>query len=386
MMDNRIKEQKGDRKMDFIDLGRQYQLIKDKVDAGIQHIIDSRHFIMGPEIAELEKRLAVFTGRKYCLTCGSGTEALQIPLMAYELQKTDAVFVPSFTFFASAESVNLAGATPVFVDIDSTFNMSIESLEKEIARVLEEGKLTPRGIIPVDLFGRSANYDAILPIAEKYGLFVLEDAAQGFGGSLHGKRNGAFGDVSATSFFPAKPLGCYGDGGAIFTDDEALYNKMKSIRVHGMGSDRYDNIRMGMNGRMDTMQAVVVLAKLDIFEDELKARQEVAAWYTEELADSFVVPETDPEYFSAWAQYTLRAKNAEERAKIIEGMKEKGIPVMIYYPIPLHEQTAYKNLGYGDVKLPYCSQAAKEVFSLPMHPYLKREEVRYICETLKSLI
>ncbi|MBQ6383206.1 MAG: DegT/DnrJ/EryC1/StrS family aminotransferase [Clostridia bacterium] len=372
--------------MDFIDLGRQYQLIKDKVDAGIQHVIDSRHFIMGPEIAELEKRLAVFTGRKYCLTCGSGTEALQIPLMAYELQKTDAVFVPSFTFFASAESVNLAGATPVFVDIDSTFNMSIESLEKEIARVLEEGKLTPRGIIPVDLFGRSANYDAILPIAEKYGLFVLEDAAQGFGGSLHGKRNGAFGDVSATSFFPAKPLGCYGDGGAIFTDDEALYNKMKSIRVHGMGSDRYDNIRMGMNGRMDTMQAVVVLAKLDIFEDELKARQEVAAWYTEELADSFVVPETDPEYFSAWAQYTLRAKNAEERAKIIEGMKEKGIPVMIYYPIPLHEQTAYKNLGYGDVKLPYCSQAAKEVFSLPMHPYLKREEVRYICETLKSLI
>ena len=372
--------------MDFIDLGRQYELIKDKVDSGIRSVIDSRHFIMGPEIAELEKRLAQFVGRKYCLTCGSGTEALQIPLMAYGLQKTDAVFVPSFTFFASAESVNLIGATPVFVDIDSTFNMDINSLETEIKRILNEGKLTPKGIIPVDLFGRSANYDKILPFAEKYGLFVLEDAAQGFGGSLHGKRNGSFGDVSATSFFPAKPLGCYGDGGAIFTDDEDLYNTMKSIRVHGMGTDRYDNIRMGMNGRMDTIQAAVVLAKLDIFENELEARQKVAGWYTEELKDAFIVPETDPEYYSAWAQYTLLAKNEEERARIIGGMKEKNIPVMIYYPIPLHQQTAYKNLGYGDIKLPYCESVSQRVFSLPMHPYLKKEEVKLICDHLKSII
>lgn len=372
--------------MDFIDLGRQYELIKDKVDSGIRSVIDSRHFIMGPEIAELEKRLAQFVGRKHCLTCGSGTEALQIPLMAYGLQKTDAVFVPSFTFFASAESVNLIGATPVFVDIDSTFNMDINSLETEIKRTLNEGKLTPKGIIPVDLFGRSANYDKILPIAEKYDLFVLEDAAQGFGGSLHGKRNGSFGDVSATSFFPAKPLGCYGDGGAVFTDDEDLYNTMKSIRVHGMGTDRYDNIRMGMNGRMDTIQAAVVLAKLDIFENELEARQKVAGWYTEELKDAFIVPETDPEYYSAWAQYTLLAKNEEERARIIGGMKEKNIPVMIYYPIPLHQQTAYKNLGYGDIKLPYCESVSQRVFSLPMHPYLKKEEVKLICDHLKSII
>lgn len=372
--------------MEFIDLGRQYEVIKEKVNQGIQNVVESRHFIMGPEVLELEEKLARFAGRKHCLTCSSGTDALQIPLMAYELKKTDAVFVPSFTFFASAESVNLSGATPVFVDIDSTFNMSIESLENEIQRVIKEGKLTPKGIIPVDLFGRSANYDAILPIAKKYGMFVLEDAAQGFGGSLHGKRNGAFGDVSATSFFPAKPLGCYGDGGAIFTDDDELYVKMKSIRVHGMGSDRYDNVRMGMNGRMDTIQAAVVLAKLDIFEDELQARQKVAAWYTEELKDSFIVPETDPEYFSAWAQYTLKAKDEEQRSKIIAGMKEKGIPVMVYYPIPLHEQTAYKNLGYGDVKLPCCSEAAKRVFSLPMHPYLKRDEVKYICDTLKSIL
>lgn len=372
--------------MEFIDLGRQYEVIKDKIDEGIRRVIESRRFIMGPEVLELEDRLAKFVGRKYCLTCASGTDALQIPLMAYELTKTDAVFVPSFTFFASAESVNLAGGTPVFVDIDSTFNMSPESLENEIKRVLSEGKLNPKGIIPVDLFGRSANYDAILPIAKKYNLFVLEDAAQGFGGSLHGKRNGAFGDVSATSFFPAKPLGCYGDGGAIFTDNEELYDMMKSIRVHGMGSDRYDNVRMGMNGRMDTIQAAVVLAKLDIFEDELESRQKVAQQYTKELEDSFIVPETDPEYYSAWAQYTIRAKNEDERSRIIMGLKEKNIPVMIYYPIPLHEQTAYKKLDYGYISLPNCSHASKQVFSVPMHPYLKEEEIDTICEALVNVI
>lgn len=372
--------------MDFIDLGRQYEVIRDKVDADIERVVKSRRFIMGPEVLELENRLAAFAGREYCLTCGSGTEALQIALMALGLEKTDAIFVPSFTFFASAESVNVTGATPVFVDIDSTFNMSPESLEHEIEKVLAEGKLNPKGVIPVDLFGRSADFDRILPIAEKYGLFVLEDAAQGFGGSLHGKRNGSFGIISATSFFPAKPLGCYGDGGAIFTDDEELFEIMKSIRVHGSGSDRYDNVRMGLNGRMDTIQAAVVLAKLDIFEDELEARQKVASWYGEELKDTFRIPETDPEYYSAWAQYTIRAKDENERNKIIVGMKEKDIPVMIYYPIPLHEQTAYKNLGYGDVKLPYCSQVAKQVFSLPMHPYLTKEETVFICDTLKSII
>ncbi len=372
--------------MEFIDLGRQYEVIKDKVDANIRKVIDSRRFIMGSEVLELEDRLAEFAGRKYCLTCSSGTDALHIPLMAYELHATDAVFVPSFTFFASAESINLSGATPVFVDIDSTYNICIESLITEIERVISEKKLVPKGIIPVDLFGRSANYDEILSIAEKYNLFVLEDAAQGFGGSLHGKRNGSFGNVSATSFFPAKPLGCYGDGGAIFTDDDELYKKMKSIRVHGMGSDRYDNIRLGMNGRMDTIQAAVLLAKLDVFEDELAARQMVAEWYSAELNDSFIVPESDPEYYSAWAQYTLMARNESERNAIIMGLKEKDIPVMVYYPIPLHEQTAYKNMGYGDVKLPYCSHVSKRVFSLPMHPYLKREEVKYVCDVLKSII
>ena len=222
-------------------------------------------------------------------------------------------------------------------------------------------------------------------IAEENGLFVLEDAAQGFGGSLHGKRNGSFGDVAATSFFPAKPLGCYGDGGAIFTDNEELYNVMHSIRVHGQGSDKYDNVRLGLNGRMDTIQCAVVLAKLTVFEDELKARQDVADWYDKYLDASFDRPLRDKEYFSAWAQYTVLAKDEEQRSKIVAGMKEKDIPVMIYYPIPLHQQTAYKNLGYGDVSLPYCESVAKRVFSLPMHPYLKEEEVKQICEALNSV-
>lgn len=372
--------------MNFIDLGRQYQVIQDDIQKRINHVLNTQHYIMGPEIQELEERLAKYAGRKYCLTCGSGTEALQIPLMAYNLKATDAVFVPSFTFFASAESISITGGTPVFVDVDKTFNMDPESLEQQIQRVIREGKLSPRGVISVDLFGRSANYDAITPIVEKYNLFLLEDAAQGFGGSLHGKRNGSFGDVSATSFFPAKPLGCYGDGGAIFTDNDELYKVMHSIRVHGQGSDKYDNIRMGLNGRMDTIQAAVVLSKLEIFDQELEKRQQVAGWYTENLKDYFELPCVDNEYFSAWAQYTLRATDEMQRDKIVRRMKEKDIPIMIYYPIPLHEQTAYKSQGYGDVVLPYCSDVAKRVFSLPMHPYLKEEEVKQICDTLKSII
>lgn len=372
--------------MKFIDLGRQYEILKDNIDSNINKVVNSQQFIMGPEVEQLEEALAKFTGRKYCLTCGSGTEALQIPLMSYNLKKSDAVFVPSFTFFASAESVNLAGGTPVFVDIDKSFNMDPVSLEEQIKKVVEEGKLDPKGIVVVDLFGRSANYDAIEPIAHKYNLFILEDAAQGFGGSLHGKRNGAFGDVSATSFFPAKPLGCYGDGGAIFTDDEKMYNLMHSIRVHGQGSDKYDNVRMGINGRMDTMQAAVVLAKLTVFEDELRLRQQVADWYDEELKGYFITPERDKEYFSAWAQYTILAKDSKQREYIINKLKEKDIPIMIYYPIPLHEQTAYKNSEYSNVKLEHCSSIAKRVMSLPMYPYLKHEEVIMICDALKDAI
>ncbi len=371
--------------MNFIDLNRQYKRIEKDLKSRFTQILESQHFIMGEEVEEMEKALASFVGRKYCLSCASGTDALVIPLMAYELKKEDAVFVPSFTFFASAESVVLAGATPVFVDVDSSFNMDPISLEASIRKVLSEGKLTPKGIIPVDLFGRSANYDAILPLAEQYGLFVLEDAAQGFGGSLHGVRNGCFGDVSATSFFPAKPLGCYGDGGAIFTDQEELWEKMASIRIHGKGKDRYDNVRIGLNGRMDTLQAAVILAKLPLFEEELQLRQKVADYYSEQLASYFVLPGREEGYFSSWAQYTMLAKNKEQRDLIIQCMKAQDIPIMIYYPIPLHMQTAFSNLGYAPEDLPVSTALASRVFSIPMHPYLERTEQDRICMYLKAV-
>lgn len=372
--------------MQFIDLGRQYKRIENGLKERWEVILNKQAFIMGDEVLEMEQKLADFCGRKFCLSCGSGTDALIIPLMAYELKKTDAVFVPSFTFFASAESVVLAGATPVFVDVDENYNMNPQSLLMAIDKVKKEGKLTAKGVIPVDLFGRSANYLEILPIAKEFNLFVLEDAAQGFGGSLNGKRNGSFGDVSATSFFPAKPLGCYGDGGAIFTDNEALYKKMASIRVHGHGTNKYDNVRIGINGRMDSLQAAVILEKLSIFEEELEKRQQIAAWYTEELQGSFVLPGKDLGYYSSWAQYTLRATNPEQRDRIIAKMRDNGVPLMIYYPIPLHMQTAFAYLNYCEDDLPNCASYAKQVFSVPMHPYLEKEEVKYICNRLKESI
>lgn len=372
--------------MQFIDLERQYRVIEDDVKRRMNNVLETQHYIMGPEVLEMEKKLADFVGRKYCLSCASGTDALVIPLMAYGLTKKDAVFVPSFTFFASAESVNLAGGTPIFVDIDEYYNMNPDSLEKAINKTLEEGKLIPRGIIPVDLFGQSADYDAILPIAEKYGLFVLEDAAQGFGGNIRGKRNGSFGDVSATSFFPAKPLGCYGDGGAIFTDDEKLYKLMTSIRVHGQGNDKYDNVRMGLNGRMDTLQAAVILSKLEVFEKELIERNRVADSYRRHLEGVFELPKVQEGFYSSWAQFTMRAKDSEQRDEIIAKMKKKNIPIMVYYPIPLHEQTAYSSENHDKESLRFGSEVAKRVFSVPMHPYLEENEIVAICDALKDIV
>lgn len=372
--------------MEFIDLNRQYALIEDEIKTGFDRILTSKQFISGPEITELEDKLASYTGRKHAITCSSGTDALVIPLMTYKLKSTDAVFVPSFTFFATAESVSLAGGTPVFVDsYRDTFNMNIEKLEDEIKRVIEEGKLTPKGIIAVDIFGLPSDYDKIHEISLRYGLFVIEDAAQSFGSSYKGKKAGSFGDISATSFFPAKPLGCYGDGGAIFTDDDELAKEMRSIRVHGQGSDKYDNVRIGMNGRIDTLQAVVLLAKLKLFDDELVKRDEVAKRYHEELKSSFIVPEFKEDYYSAWAQYTIVAKDEEERDRIIKGMKAKGIPIMIYYGIPLHLQTAYAHLGYRVGDLPVSEDLCKRVFSIPMHPYLTEDEIKLIANSLKEV-
>lgn len=371
--------------MQFIDLNRQYERIGDKIQERMQSVMESKRFIMGPEVTELEAKLAEFAGTKYAISCASGTDALVLPLMAYDIKENDAVFVSSFTFFASGESVSFVGGTPVFVDSDETFNMDTKHLETMIEKTIAEGKLNPRGIVAVDIFGLPADYDEINRIAKKYSLFVIEDTAQGFGGIYKGKRNGSFGNVAATSFFPAKPLGCYGDGGAIFTDDDELAEKILSLRVHGQGTSRYDNVRIGMNGRLDTLQAAILIPKLEVFEDELERRDAIAHKYMDKLKDYYRIPVIPEECSSAWAQFTLLAKDEEHRDKIVEAMKEKDIPIMIYYPIPLHLQTAFKNLGYQEGDLPVCEAFSKQVFSIPMHPYLTEEEIDLITEVLIRL-
>lgn len=368
--------------MEFINLKRQYDKIEKEINERIQNVLGHQKFIMGPEIQELEKKLADYTGKKYAFTCASGTDALVIPLMAYELKKTDAVFVPSFTFFASAESIVLAGGTPVFVDSGEDFNVDSEDLEKRIKDVIESGKLTPRGIIAVDLFGQACDYEKIQKVANKYGLFVIEDGAQSMGGEYNGKKNNSFGDVSATSFFPAKPLGGYGDGGAIFTDHGDLAERIISIRVHGKGTSRYDNVRIGLNGRMDTLQAAILIPKLSILDEEIQARQKIAYDYMEKLKDHFVLPVIKKNKLSAWAQFSLLAKDKQQREMIITEMRKQNIPIMVYYPIPLHMQTAFRELGYrkGDLKM--CEEYAERIFSIPMHPYITKEELETISNQL----
>ncbi|MBR0403969.1 MAG: DegT/DnrJ/EryC1/StrS family aminotransferase [Eggerthellaceae bacterium] len=373
--------------MQFIDLKTQYELIEADVVSRVTKVLASQRYIMGPEVAEAEEKLAEFAGTKYCVSCGSGTDALVISLMALGLKKSDAVFVPAFTFFASGESVTLAGGTPVFVDSDSdTYNMSVDDLKRAIKYVQEETDLTPKGIIPVDLFGQPADYDEINEIATQHGMFVLEDAAQGFGSTYHGKRAGSLSLVGATSFFPAKPLGCYGDGGAIFTDDADLCEVMKSVRVHGQGGSKYDNVRIGINGRFDTIQAAIILSKLTIFENEIDARQKVAAAYNERLSDVIKTPVVKDDRVSVWAQYTLEAKSEAEKVDIQKALTDAGIPSANYYPIPMHLSTAYAPLGYKKGDLPVCERQATRVFSLPMHPYLKEEEIATICDIVRSSV
>lgn len=336
--------------MEFIDLHAQYLQLKDEINANIQKVLDHGKYIMGPEVFELEDQLADYVGVQHCITCANGIDALQMVLMAWDIKAGDAVFVPSFTFMSTAEVVSLQGATPVFTDIDiKTFNMSVESLEKQIKKVLAEGKLAPKAIIPVDLFGQPADYDKIMKLAKKYNLLVLEDAAQGFGGSIEGMKACSFGDAATTSFFPAKPLGCYGDGGAIFTDNDELAELLKSIRIHGKGTEKYDNIRIGLNSRLDTIQAAILLPKLKAFKKyELQKRNEIAYRYTESLKDKYTTPFVLDNMQSSWAQYTLLLNNEEERNALQLKLKEHNIPSMIYYPKPLHLQTCYKDFGHSE--------------------------------------
>lgn len=372
--------------IDFIDLHAQQRRIKPKLDAAIQRVLAHGGYIMGKEVAEIEKQLSAFCGAKYTLSCASGTDALVLVLMAKGVKAGDAVFVPSFTFAATAEVVALVGATPVFVDsLPDTFNMDPKSLEQAIAFAKKQG-LKPAAVIPVDLFGQPADYDAIEPIVKANGLWMLCDAAQSFGGSYKGRKVGTIGLATATSFFPAKPLGCYGDGGAVFTDDKELYDVLCSLRVHGQGSDKYDNVRIGVNGRLDAIQAAILIEKLAIFSDEIKTRQKVAKAYSDALKDLFVTPFIAQGNVSAWAQYTVLAKDEVERAKLQTQLKDAGVPTMIYYPKPLHQQTAYKNFPTATGgALPVCEALAKRVFSLPMHPYLEATQLDYITGKIREI-
>lgn len=361
--------------MQFIDLAAQYQHLKTRIDKRIQTVLDHGQYIMGPEVQELEEKLAKYVGVKHAITCANGTDALTLALMALDIGENDAVFVPTFTFFASAESVAYAKATPVFVDSDeATFNICPVDLEKRIETVLAEGKLNLKAIMTVDLFGLPANYPAIQKIADKYNLKIIEDSAQGFGGEINidgkCKRAGSFCDIATTSFFPAKPLGCYGDGGAIFTDNDEYAELIKSYRVHGKGTDKYDNVRIGMNSRLDTIQAAVLLEKLAEFPQELINRNKVANKYEAELGEKFNTPQVPDNYVSSWAQYTLVAPSTEQRTEIMAHLKDQDVPSVIYYGTCMHEQTALNDLGYTIGDFPVAEKMAKRVFSLPMHPYM----------------
>lgn len=388
--------------MQFIDLAAQQQRIRQSLEARIQAVMEHGKFIMGQEVTELEEQLAAYVSARHCISCSSGTDALFMTLMAWGVKPGDAVFVPVFSFFATAEVVALLGATPVMVDIDPlAFNMDPQALQKAIAAVRAQDpalyplpavarteKLTPRAIIPVDLFGQAADYDAILAIAKAGGLAVLEDAAQSFGASYEGKKTCGLGcDAAATSFFPNKPLGCYGDGGAVFTNDDALAEILRSIRVHGKGQGKYDNIRIGINARLDTMQAAILLAKLEIFPSEIAARQQVAQLYAARLADidGLRTPTVLPGRKSVWAQYCITVEHGKRDA-VRAFLQDRDIPSMVYYPTPMHMLGAFSGAGYKPEDMPNALAASRSILALPFHPYMTEEQVATVAKAVKEAL
>ncbi len=370
--------------MNFIDLAAQQRHIRKQLERNISGVLDHGNYINGPEVQALEKKLAEYAGVSFSVGCASGTDALLMSLMAYGINRGDAIFTSPFTFIATAEVIKLLKATPVFVDIDpATFNIDAGKLRSSIENIVDQGKLTPRGIIPVDIFGQPADYDQINSLAKEYNLFVLEDGAQSFGGLYKGRKACSLADVAATSFFPAKPLGCYGDGGMIFTDNRELHDKLTSIRVHGKGKDKYDNVRVGLNGRLDTIQAAILLAKFEIFDNEIALRQEAAQRYNQGLSDLCQTPLVKDFNLSAWAQYSSMHR---ERDRIINHLKSKDIPTAIYYPKPLHLQGAFAHLGYSRGDFPVSEQVSDNIFSLPMHPYLKSSDQQLIIREIHEAL
>ncbi len=371
--------------MEFRDLKNQYLKNKTAIDSAIQNVLLSSHFIGGEPVSQLEEKLADYVGVKHCITCANGTDALQLALMAWEIGEGDAVFVPDFTFFSTGEVVPWVQATPVFVDVDKdTFNLSPESLEEAIQNVIREGKLVPKVVIAVDLFGQPADYPEIRKITQKYNLLLLEDGAQGFGGRIGEKKACSFGDISTTSFFPAKPLGCYGDGGAVFTDNDEWAELIRSYKVHGKGTDKYDNVRIGLNSRLDTLQAAVLLAKFDCFvNEEIDAVNSVAKKYSEYLADIVSVPTIKEGFLSSWAQYTIRLENQNDRDMLQRHLKENEVPSMIYYLKPLHEQKAFEKYKFIPASVNNTTECCMTVLSLPMHPYISESDLRKVIKSVR---
>lgn len=362
----------------FRDLQKQYEVLKPQIDAAMQKVCVQADFISGHEVKELEQQLAEYVGVKHCVTCANGTDALTLVLMAWGIGPGDAILVPDFTFFASGETVAFEGATPLFVDVDKrTFNLDPDKLEETILQVKAQGKYNLRAVVAVDLFGLPADYPRIEAICKKYGLLLLEDGAQGFGGAINGRRVGGFGDAATTSFFPAKPLGCYGDGGAVFTNNDEWAALIRSYAVHGKGSMKYDNVRLGMNSRLDTIQAAILQVKLKAFaEYELAAVEQVSRWYDEALKDNDLMLPYRPEGFtSSWAQYTVILPNGTSRDEVQAKLYEQGIPSMVYYPKPMHQQHAFSNTDGALADCPVTEMLCEQVLSLPMGPYLEKEKI-----------
>ena len=385
--------------MEFRDLKKQYQVLREDMDQAILCAVASGAYIMGPQVKELEKQLAEYVGVKHCLTCANGTDALTLALKAWGIGSGDAVFVPDFTFFSSAEVVPLEGAEPVFVDVcEETFNIDAADLERAVQSVLAEGRLRPRVVVAVDLFGLPADYQALRAVADKYGLLILEDGAQGFGGSVipsaakESLRACSFGDIATTSFFPAKPVGCYGDGGAVFTDNDDWAALIDSYRVHGKGKFKYDNVRIGMNSRLDTVQAAVLQVKLKAFaEYELDDINAAAEKYTERLKDTVATPVIPAGFRSSWAQYTIKFQDSAQRDDLQAALKAEGIPSMVYYPKPMHLQTAFSNLSFRAESrnldlCPVATSLCSRVLSLPLHPYLTDEQIDTVCAAIRKFL
>lgn len=374
--------------MQFRDLKKQYSVLKDEMDQAILDVVASSAYIMGPKVKEMEAAFADYVGVKHCIACNSGTDALLLALKAWDVKAGDAVFVPSFTFFASAEVIAMQGATPVFVDVDpDTFNMDVRDLIYKIEHTVKAGRLKAKAIIAVDLFGLPADFKLIQQVAQRYGLYLLEDGAQGFGGRIGDQEACSFGDIATTSFFPAKPVGGYGDGGAVFTNNDEWAALIESYHLHGKGSDRYDNIRIGMNSRLDSIQAAILLVKLKAFRDhELVDVNRMAERYSEKLKGVVKTPEIPKGFYSSWAQYTIQVPNKEVRAKLQEALKAEDIPTAIYYPIPMHRQTAFSYLDLKENQCPVADRLADTVLSLPIHPYLSEEDQDRICTLLIKLL